>query len=93
MRRARLSRALADAVEGAGEVSGADVLRVAVWRLDGGGGRPDFIANAARSAFRADDYRLAERLGRAGWELWQRADAALVLGEALDLLGRQPRPT
>jgi DNA-binding CsgD family transcriptional regulator len=88
VRRARLSRALADAVEGAGEVSGADVLRVAVWRLDGGGGRPDFIANAARSAFRADDYGLAERLGRAGWELWQRADAALVLGEALDLLGQ-----
>ncbi len=88
VRRARLSRALADAVEDAGEVSGADVLRVAVWRLDGGGGRPDFIANAARSAFRADDYGLAERLGRAGWELWQRADAALVLGEALDLLGR-----
>ena len=49
VRRARLSRALADAVEGAGEVSGADVLRVAVWRLDGGGGRPDFIANAARA--------------------------------------------
>jgi DNA-binding NarL/FixJ family response regulator len=88
VRRARLSRALADAVEDAGEVSGSDVLRVAVWRLDGGGGKPDFIANAARSAFRADDYGLAERLGRAGWELWQRADAALVLGEALDLLGR-----
>jgi DNA-binding CsgD family transcriptional regulator/tetratricopeptide (TPR) repeat protein len=88
VRRARLSRALADAVEGAGDVVGADVLRVAVWRLDGGGGRPDFIASAARSAFRADDYRLAERLGRAGWEMWQRADAALVLGEALDLLGR-----
>jgi DNA-binding NarL/FixJ family response regulator len=88
VRRARLSRALADAVENAGEVTGSDVLRVAVWRLDGGGGRPDFIANAARSAFRADDYRLAERLGRAGWEVWQRADAALVLGEALDLLGR-----
>ncbi len=88
VRRARLSRALADAVESDGDVTGSDVLRVAVWRLDGGGGRPESIAAAARRAFRAEDYGLAERLGRAGWEGWQRADAALVLGEALDLLGR-----
>jgi DNA-binding CsgD family transcriptional regulator/tetratricopeptide (TPR) repeat protein len=88
VRRSRLSRALADTVETSAELSGPESLRVAVWRLDGGGGRPETIAHAARSAFRSEDYDLAERLGRAGWEEWHRTDAALVLGETLDLLGR-----
>ncbi|HEY1827267.1 MAG TPA: helix-turn-helix transcriptional regulator, partial [Acidimicrobiales bacterium] len=88
VRRARLSRLLADALEERGELHGADILRVAVWRLDGGGGSADAIAAAARRAFRSEDYELAERLGRAGWERWQRTDAAFVLGEVLDLLGR-----
>jgi DNA-binding CsgD family transcriptional regulator/tetratricopeptide (TPR) repeat protein len=88
VRRARLSQVLADTLEGHGELSGPALLRVAVWRLDGGGGTAEVFVAACRAAFRSEDYVLAERLGRAGWNGWHRADAGLLLGETLDVLGR-----
>ncbi len=87
--RARLCRALADAVERQGSMRPRDLLRVAVWRLDGGGGgRPDTSLEAARAAFRSGDYGLAVRLARYARDNGGDAEAAYVLGEALDFDGR-----
>ncbi len=89
VRRARLCRTLADAVEAQGSLRPRDVLRVAVWRLDGGGGgRPDTSLEAARAAFRSGDYELATRLAAHARDNGGGADAAYVLGEALDFEGR-----
>jgi DNA-binding CsgD family transcriptional regulator/tetratricopeptide (TPR) repeat protein len=89
IRRIRLSRSLADASEVNGEMHGRDTLRVAVWRLDGGGGgRLDTALTAARTALRTENYALAVRLSRSVWEQSKSVDAAVVLGESLDFLGR-----
>lgn len=92
VRKVRLSRLLADAVESRqlvdGSMSGSEALRVAVWQLDGGGGHLETTLAAARAALRAEDYALAERLARRGWSEWQSVDSALILGDALDYLGR-----
>jgi len=89
LRRARLCRALADAAEAMGEITGRDVLRVAAWRLDGGGGgRPETIVAAARAAFRTEDFELSVRLAQAAWDEWGLVEAALILGDALDYSGR-----
>ncbi len=89
IRRIRLSRSLADAAEAQGSVEGQEALRVAVWRLDGGGeGRLDTTVAAARRARRSEDYALAVRLGESAWRRWKSVDAALILGDSLDFLGR-----
>jgi DNA-binding CsgD family transcriptional regulator/tetratricopeptide (TPR) repeat protein len=89
VRRARLCRALADAVEQEGSKRPRDLLRVAVWRLDGGGdGHPDTSLEAARAAFRSADYVLASRLARYALDNGGGPEAALALGEALDFEGR-----
>lgn len=89
LRRSRLCRALADTAEASGVLRGRAALRAAVWRLDAGGtGTPETTLGAARTALKIDDYRLAARLGQVAWETWPSVDAALVFGDALDLLGR-----
>jgi DNA-binding CsgD family transcriptional regulator/tetratricopeptide (TPR) repeat protein len=89
LRRIRLSRSLADAADIDGTVEGSDALRVAVWRLDGGGGgRVEITQAAARTALRMEDYSLAVRLSRSAWDQSPTVDAAIVLGEALDFLGQ-----
>ena len=89
VRRARLCRALADGVEQQGSKRPRDLLRVAVWRLDGGGdGHPDTSLEAARAAFRSADYVLASRLARYALDNGGGPEAALALGEALDFEGR-----
>ncbi len=85
----RLSRALADAADGDHDAPVHDALRAAVWRLDGGGGgQVEATQAAARSALRMEDYSLAVRLGRSVWERAPSVEAAIILGEALDFLGR-----
>jgi DNA-binding CsgD family transcriptional regulator len=89
VRRARLCRLLADAVEQQGSKRPRDLLRVAVWRLDGGGGgRPDTSLEAARAAMRSGDYGLASRLAGYARDNGGGAEAAYVLGESLDFEGR-----
>jgi DNA-binding CsgD family transcriptional regulator/chromosome segregation and condensation protein ScpB len=89
IRKIRLSRALADAAEVRGKVNDRDTLRVAVWRLDGGGGgRLDTTLEAATIALRTENYALAARLSRSVWEEANSVDAAVVLGDSLDFLGR-----
>jgi phage gp46-like protein len=91
IRRIRLSRSLADAAEAKGKVDDRDTLRVAVWRLDGGGGcREDTTLEAATIALRTENYALAVRLkfSRSIWEDARSVDAAIVLGDSLDFLRR-----
>lgn len=88
LRRRVLARALADAVERSGARRRQDLLRVATWRLDGGGGRPDQMLAAATAARWHYDFELAERLvavaqaGGAGFE------ADLLAGQLALLQGR-----
>lgn len=84
-----IRRALADVVETAGARRGEDPLRVAVWRLEGGGSiRPDLVLTAARRARLAFDLPLAGRLARLALEAGGGARAARLLGEILSLEGR-----
>ncbi|MGZ4759677.1 MAG: helix-turn-helix transcriptional regulator, partial [Acidimicrobiales bacterium] len=89
LRRTRLCRALADAGDQIASQRPADVLRVAVWRLDGGGSvRPETMILAATAAFRSEDHDLAARLARAGWDAGGGVEAAHLLGQSLDKSGR-----
>jgi len=89
VRRRRLCRSLADASEAGGSINAQDLLRVAVWRLDGGGGRPEVTLAAARMAFLGEDFELAGRLARAAWDQGQLVDAAILLADTL-AVSRQP---
>ena len=81
----RLMRGLADRLESTGVRRRDDLLRLARWRLEGGGeSTPDSMVEAARHALAAFDAPLAERLARAA--LARRpndAAAQLVLGRAM----------
>ena len=69
-----------------------DVLRVAVWRLDaGGGGRPELLVAAARQAHAAHDISLGVRLSEAAIAEGAGSDAMHILGVGLDDLGEHER--
>jgi DNA-binding CsgD family transcriptional regulator len=87
-RRQQVARSLADRVEQQGARRREDTLRVALWRLDGGGGRPGTLLDGARHARFAFDVPLAERLARAAHAQAPSAETAYLLGETLDQLGR-----
>ncbi len=88
-RRQEICRTLADRVEARGTRRREDTLRVALWRLDGGGpGRADVLLEGATQARYAADFALAERLARAAWTQAPDAENASLLGETLDQLGR-----
>ncbi len=77
-------RALADEVEGSGVRRRGDVLRVALWRLDGGGtARPDLLLEAARQAAFANNHEVAVRLARAAFDLAPSFEVGHVLADAL----------
>lgn len=91
MRLARLCRQLAAATEGeaAGrELHPQELLRVALWRLDGGQGRAELSLAAARLAFLSQDYRLAARLARHAWTSARKLEAAMLLSECLQDSGQ-----
>jgi DNA-binding CsgD family transcriptional regulator len=88
-RRQQICRALADRVEADGARRREDTLRVALWRLDGGGpGRADTLLDGALQARFVQDVALAERLARAAWIQVPSPASGHLLGEALDALGR-----
>jgi DNA-binding CsgD family transcriptional regulator len=62
LRVAAVSRVLAEVVGGWGARRREDVLRVATWRLDGGGGSAELMLEAATVARWLYDFELAERL-------------------------------
>jgi len=89
VRRRETSRALAEVVEARGARRREDTLRVALWRLDGGGtDRPEVLLAGAHQARFAFDIELAERLARGALALHAGSEAACLLGEVLDILGR-----
>src|SRR5215207_6723810 len=82
--RRRLTRTLADALERRGATGRDDSIRLALWRLDGGGTpAPGLLLAAARHAHFAFDGMTAERLARAAWAADQTFEAAHVLADVL----------
>lgn len=89
LRREDVKRELAEQVESHGTRRREDVLRVALWRLDsGGGGQPELLSEGAQQAIFAFDFALAERLARAAWNSAPGSVSGRLLGETLDNLGR-----
>ncbi len=79
----RVMRQLADGLESVGARRREDVLRLALWRLDGGGGADaSLFIKAATEALATFDAELAERLARAAMHEGGVA-APLLLGRAL----------
>ena len=89
LRRRRVLNALADALEQAGMPDPGDPVRVARWRLEGGSARdPDLLTKAAGQAWMANDFALAEQLGRAARGAGGGFAAAFVVAECLMITGR-----
>jgi DNA-binding CsgD family transcriptional regulator len=79
-----LRGALADAMEANGELAPADLVRVAVLRLDGQlAADPQLLTAAAAHAYRAFDLRLAVRLAAAARDEGGGMPAILTLAQAL----------
>jgi DNA-binding CsgD family transcriptional regulator len=86
--RLRRRAVLRDLVAAVDDLDDFDRLRLATWRLESGDpGDPDQLLVLAREALARFDHRLAERLALAAGGTG-RADAGLVLGEALAGQGR-----
>jgi DNA-binding CsgD family transcriptional regulator/DNA polymerase III delta prime subunit len=84
LRRRRVMRGLADIFEQRGAASRDDIIRLALWRLDGGGAAtPELLLGAARQAHFAFDGTTAERLARAAWAADGGFEAARVLADVL----------
>jgi len=89
MRAMSIRRYLADMLECVGARRREDLLRVAVWRLDGGGSvHADLMLEAARHAHFAFDHALAERLARAAYDAGAKVPAGLLLAEVLTARGK-----
>ncbi|MDH2430501.1 LuxR family transcriptional regulator [Sphaerisporangium sp. TRM90804] len=84
LRARRVMRGLAEAVDRTGARRREDVLRVAVWRLDGGApGDARSMLAACERARMVRDLILAERLGRAAVAAGGGAPALIMLGRVL----------
>lgn len=84
-----LARVLGDALQAQGARRREDTLRLATWRVDGGGVlRPDIMLAAATTARQRYDFPLAERLARAAVESGAGFDADLLLAQVAWLQGR-----
>lgn len=83
-----LRRQLADAVEATGARRRDDILRVATWRLDGGGRlKPELMFRAAERARARCDFTLARRLATASVGAGGGFEPALLVAELLQLTG------
>ncbi|MEV5302653.1 LuxR C-terminal-related transcriptional regulator [Amycolatopsis methanolica] len=88
LRARSIARSLAEAVEATGARRREDVLRVATWRLLGGGARPEQMLEAATVARWRYDFALAERLARAALQAGGGFDAELLVAQLACLQGR-----
>lgn len=89
LRRRFLARALADSFEHENrQFHQEDLLRIAVWRLDGGGGSADLMLAAAAAARWRYDFALAERCVRVAQEHGAGFDADLLAAQLASLQGR-----
>lgn len=88
LRRREICRHLADVITDLG----GDLLRLAVWRLEGGGtADPTTLLAAARQARRVFDHGLAERLADTAIRAGAGADAHVLLADALYWQGEHER--
>lgn len=83
-----IARSLAEAVEGMGARRREDTLRVATWRLQGGGAQPDRMLAAATTARWRYDFPLAELLATAAIEAGAGFEASLLVAQLACLQGR-----
>ncbi|WP_280426860.1 AAA family ATPase [Nocardia carnea] len=83
-----IARALADAVDATGARRREDLLRVASWRMAGGGAEPTMMLTAATAARWRYDFDLAERLARAAVDAGAGFDAELLAAQLAALTGR-----
>lgn len=83
-------RHLAEAVEGTGARRREDALRVALWRLDGGGTAPQpLLVEGAAQALFANEYGIAHRLATTAYEREPSHACGLLL---LEILYQMDRP-
>jgi DNA-binding CsgD family transcriptional regulator len=88
VRTAAMARSLASIVECAGSRRRDDLLRVGIWRLDGGGGDPEGLLGAAHAARWHYDFALAERLARAAVDAGAGFGGRLLAAQTSALQGR-----
>ncbi|MGH9156436.1 MAG: AAA family ATPase, partial [Acidimicrobiales bacterium] len=88
LRARTIARDLAEAVEATGARRREDTLRVATWRLDGGGARPELMTDAATIARWRYDFPLAERLARSALDAGAGFDTAVLAARLAGLQGR-----
>lgn len=88
LRARSIARALAESVEATGARRKEDLLRIASWRLIGGGATADQMMEAATTARRRYDYRLAERFARTAHDLGAGFEAAVLVAQLASLQGR-----
>lgn len=88
LREREITRRLAEAVERTGARRREDTLRVATFRLSGGGGDPDTMLTAALAARWQYDFALAQRLAQAALDAGGGFDAALLDARLTGLQGR-----
>ena len=84
----QIARVLAEAVEGMGARRREDILRVATWRLQGGGAQPEPMLAAATTARWRYDFPLAERLAAAAIDAGAGFDAEFLAAQLACLHGR-----
>lgn len=88
--RLRHSRRLADALAGSGARRRDDIMRIALWRLDGGGNLdPSLTLTAATQAALVRDFPVAERLARQAYESGGGTPAGLMMVHALFRSGQR----
>jgi ATP/maltotriose-dependent transcriptional regulator MalT len=83
-----IARRLAETVEATGARRRGDTLRVASWRLTGGGGSAALMLDAATVARWHYDWDLAEQLARAALQAGAGFEAALLRAQLASLRGR-----
>lgn len=88
LRARAVTRALAESVETTTDSDGDDLLRVAAWRLTGGGAEPALMYSAAVEARWRFDFRFAEQLARAAVDGGSGTSAAVLAAQLAGLQGR-----
>lgn len=89
LRARNIQRLLADALAGVGARRREDLMRLAVWTVEGRARvRPDLLTAAAHHALALHEYGLGERVARAAIEAGGGFDAGQVRAEALIGLGQ-----
>ncbi len=88
LRERAVSRSLAEVIEAIGARRQADPLKVATWRLVGGGGSAELLVLGAMVARARHEYSLTERLARAAIEVGAGFEARLMAAETAHLQGR-----